>query len=110
LAASDWLEKISNAQNKDEVKLMERVLMTLITTFNSQETEKFREIERKIKGLRQETFPESNKGKIDKNKVLQLINELQPFATSISNKEHGEFPVVSSVFYNQIESAIRTAK
>jgi len=77
---------------------VKEVLITLLTDFNAQESGKFREIESKIKELQEETFPESKEREIDKNKLSQLISELEPFATAISNANHNAFPVVSNIF------------
>jgi hypothetical protein len=77
-----------------------------ITDFGTKETKKFQEITEKTKELKQE----NEKEKIDKDKITRLINELQPFSTSISNKEHGDFPVVSKIFYRQINSLIKNAE
>jgi hypothetical protein len=77
---------------------MHQFLLYTITDFGAKETEKFQEITRKIEELRQETFPENNSGAINKNRVSQLISELQVFASSTSNSNHGNFPVVSTIF------------
>jgi len=85
---------------------MRAFLLYTIADFGTKETKKFREVIGKIKELEQE----NKKAKIDKVRAVQLINELQPFSTSIANKEQGDFPVVSTIFYGQIDRLIETAK
>lgn len=85
---------------------MRQFLLYTITDFGAKETKKFQEVTEKTKELKQE----NEKEKIDKDKITRLINELQPFSTSISNKEHGDFPVVSKIFYRQINSLIKNSE
>ncbi|CAG8453698.1 10960_t:CDS:2 [Ambispora leptoticha] len=78
------MEKLASVQDKEGIETAKKYFILTKTSFGAKETGKFKEITEKIKQLEQEKAKTND---FNKDKVIQLINELKPFCSGSSNRE-----------------------
>jgi len=94
-AKSGWLEKIKDAQNKADLKVIERCLGRVITAFGAKETPKFREITAKLNELETEL----KKNEVNQSRVSSLKNEIIP---KFTRKTEGEYHDLDDFYFSPI--------